>query len=231
MCAPGDFRCLTGIAAASVRAAAERCSRPDDDARDVQLERVAFVALAGCLGLIQFTIRRRGPARRRRLVCWLVVTERNGCRVPAFFWPLVVLAAWTLVSSAFSSDPGESFLRAASCSLFDRAADGARRARTTRDARLNVIIALGAAGALVGIVQYAALGYDDLDHRPHGLLGHYMTYSGVLMLVLCAAAARLVFRGREWIWPAVAVPALLVALVVTSRATPGSARCSRSLRF
>ena len=42
-----------------------------------------------------------------------------------------------------------------------------------------------------------------------------MTYSGVLMLVMCAAAARLLFYPRERIWPAVAVPALLVALALT----------------
>jgi O-antigen ligase len=42
-----------------------------------------------------------------------------------------------------------------------------------------------------------------------------MTYSGVLMLVLCAAAAQLIFAEREWLWPAVAVPAMLVALAVT----------------
>jgi O-antigen ligase len=42
-----------------------------------------------------------------------------------------------------------------------------------------------------------------------------MTYSGVLMLVTCAAAARLILQPKEWIWPAIAVPALLVALVAT----------------
>jgi O-antigen ligase len=42
-----------------------------------------------------------------------------------------------------------------------------------------------------------------------------MTYSGVLMLVTCAAAARLIHYRKEWIWPAIAVPALLVALVLT----------------
>jgi O-antigen ligase len=42
-----------------------------------------------------------------------------------------------------------------------------------------------------------------------------MTYSGVLMLVICTAAAQLLFRDRDWVWPAVAVPALLVALVAT----------------
>jgi O-antigen ligase len=42
-----------------------------------------------------------------------------------------------------------------------------------------------------------------------------MTYSGVLMLVTGAAAARLLFAARQVIWPAVAVPALLVALALT----------------
>jgi putative inorganic carbon (hco3(-)) transporter len=80
----------------------------------------------------------------------------------------------------------------------------------------NVIIAVGAASALVGIVQYAAMGYDDLNHRPKGLLGHYMTYSGVLMLVSCVAIAHVIFHRREWIWPAVAVPALLAAVAFSA---------------
>ena len=62
---------------------------------------------------------------------------------------------------------------------------------------LDVIIAAGAAGAIVGIVQWAMLGYDSLDNRPEGALSHYMTYSGVLMLVTCAAIARLVFSSAR----------------------------------
>ncbi len=42
-----------------------------------------------------------------------------------------------------------------------------------------------------------------------------MTYSGVLMLVTGAAVSRLLFHKGEWIWPAIAVPALLVALAAT----------------
>ena len=90
-------------------------------------------------------------------------------------------------------------------------ARGERAAKT-----VDVIIAIGAASALVGIVQYAVLGYDHLQQRPQGLLGLYMTYSGVLMLVFCAAVARLLFGHGRVIWPMVAVPALVVALVVTN---------------
>jgi O-antigen ligase len=85
-----------------------------------------------------------------------------------------------------------------------------------RDADRGLIIAIGAAGALVGIVQFAMLGYNDLDHRPMGTLGHWMTYSGVLMLVACTAIARSSSIPRPVAWPMIAVPALLVALVVSN---------------
>ena len=58
----------------------------------------------------------------------------------------------------------------------------------------TVIITVGALSALIGIAQFGLLHFDNLSKRPHGSLTHYMTYSGVLMLVACAAAARLVFR-------------------------------------
>ena len=35
-----------------------------------------------------------------------------------------------------------------------------------------------------GIFQYGLLHYDYLGQRPRGLLGHYMTYSGLLMMVM-----------------------------------------------
>jgi O-antigen ligase len=69
--------------------------------------------------------------------------------------------------------------------------------------------------AAAGIVQYGLLNYDHLGQRPQGALGHYMTYSGLLLLVTCAAAARLLFERRDRTWPAVMMPALIVAIVLT----------------
>ena len=62
---------------------------------------------------------------------------------------------------------------------------------------MDVVISVGAASAAFGIIQYAVLHYDNLGQRPQGTLTHYMTYSGVLMLVVCAALARVVFGPRE----------------------------------
>jgi O-antigen ligase len=80
---------------------------------------------------------------------------------------------------------------------------------------LNVIIAAGAIGAVVGVVQGTMLGFDSLSNRPEGSLTHYMTYSGVIMLVLSATVARLLFVTGSVVWPAIALPALVVALTLT----------------
>ena len=42
-----------------------------------------------------------------------------------------------------------------------------------------------------------------------------MTYSGLLMVVICSTAARLLYERRDWIWPALVMPALVVALALT----------------
>jgi putative inorganic carbon (HCO3(-)) transporter len=184
------------------------------------LERYAFFALAAALGLIQVTITAEalfGVAA----VLWLVIAirERRRPAVPAFFLPLVLLAAWTLVSTAFSPDPMAGLRQDKQLVLYLLVPVTMRLARGARaGTAANVILAMGAVSALIGIVEYAALGFDTLQARPAGLLGYnYMTYSGVVMLVACAAVAHLLFRERrEWIWPAVAVPALLAALAFSS---------------
>src|SRR4029450_13255774 len=80
---------------------------------------------------------------------------------------------------------------------------------------VNVALWFGAASATYGIFQYAILHYDNLGQRPQGTLGHYMTYSGLLMLVIGAALARVLFGARERLWAGLVMPALLVALALT----------------
>jgi putative inorganic carbon (HCO3(-)) transporter len=181
------------------------------------LEQAALVALAAGLGLIQLTIFGWVPLVVAGVLWgWILAREPGRLVVPPFFWALVALAAWTLVSSAFSSEPGASFFRSRQLLFYLLVPLTIRVARGPAAMRvLDVVIAVGAFSALAGIFEYAFLNHRGLGSRPTGFLGHYMTFSGVIMLVLCAAVARLVFRGREWVWPAVAVPALLTALVVS----------------
>src|SRR5204862_7736017 len=123
--------------------------------------------------------------------------------------------AITLVSAAFSSDPGAGCVDSKQLVLFlivPMVYDIARGA--TAPFLVQVIISVGAVSAAVGVVQYGVLQYDNLGRRAQGSLGHYMTYSGLLMLVTCTAVARILF-SRDRVWPLVMMPALLVALAAT----------------
>ena len=72
---------------------------------------------------------------------------------------------------------------------------------------VDVMITAGALSAIYGIVQYGILDFDNLGQRVQGTLGHYMTYSGVIMLVGCVAAARVMFRAQDRLWAALIMPA------------------------
>jgi O-antigen ligase len=177
-----------------------------------------LVALFGVAGAVLFSIAGAQILLTLAIACWvaLLITRHERPAAPSFFWPLVFYAAWTLVSMAFSPDPRVSLSECKQLVLFlmvpviYRFAVG-HRATTM----ITVIISFAAASAVVGIFQYAILHYDNLGQRPQGMLGHYMTYSGQLMLVLGAALARILFGRRERLWAAAVIPALAVAIALT----------------
>ena len=123
------------------------------------------------------------------------------------FVPLVVYAALPLASSAFAIDPRTSFIDDKQLILFLIVPAVYYLARGPRASMvLTVVITVGALSALIGIIQYGVLQYDSLGRRPEGLLTHYMTYSGLLVLVMGAAAARALFSADR-IWPVIVMPA------------------------
>jgi O-antigen ligase len=183
------------------------------------IDTIGFVLITVCVGVSQWSIAAAQILFGVAAILWLVSwgRERRPLALPKFYLPLVVYAGLTLISAALSLDPRASFwdsrqlllwLMVPTVVWFVRGS-GARQV-------MDVVIALGACGALYGIVQVTMLGGGGLgDKRVDGPLTHYMTYSGVLMMVTCAAVSRLMFDRREWVWPAVAVPALLTALAFT----------------
>lgn len=177
-----------------------------------------FVLVAASLGATQWKLIAAQTAFGLAALLWLseTIKTRRRPEFPAFFAPLLAYAGLTLVSAAFSGDPAASLIDSKQLILFLMVPVVAMFARGERATRvLDVVIALGSAGALYGILQYYVFGYDSLDARPTGPLSHWMTFSGVLMLVTGAALARLIYFTREWVWPAIAVPALVAALVLS----------------
>jgi O-antigen ligase len=183
-----------------------------------RLELIGLGSLIGMIAAAQLSIAVAQILLTVAGLCWLVlhVTRRERVEAPEFFWPLVGYSAITLLSAGFSRDPRASLEDCKQLSLFllvPIVYDFARgsRARTS----LTIVLTAGAASALVGIVQYSILNFDTLDRRVQGTLSHYMTYSGTLMLVICAAVARLLYDKRDRGWAAVVIPALIVSLLLT----------------
>jgi O-antigen ligase len=182
------------------------------------LERAAYVSLLAFAAAPQFSIAAAEALLGITAALWiaLVIVRRERITVPPMFWPLAAYGGVTLVSSAFSIDPEVSFRDSKQLVLFVivplvyRLLPG-RRALMAVD----VIITVGAINAVYGIVQYGILNFDNLNQRLHGSLGHYMTYSGVIMLVACLAAARVMFRTHDRLWAALVMPAIVCALALT----------------
>jgi O-antigen ligase len=182
------------------------------------LDRVAAALLLGFVASLQVSIALADILLAATLVFWVAMLVRDRVRpsAPRFFVPLVVYAGMTLLASAFSVDPVTSLVDSKQLLLFAIVPAVYDLARGRRAATvIDVIVTVGAASAAFGIIQYGMLHYDSLRLRPQGALTHYMTYSGVLMLVICAAMARLVFGSRDRVWPALVMPALVVALALT----------------
>jgi O-antigen ligase len=182
------------------------------------LERATVVLLLCFVASLQISIAAANILLSLMLVCWVaqIVQDRTLPVVPRFFWPLVAYAAATVVISAFSLDPRTSIVDDKQLVLFVIVPAVYQIARGERAALvLDVIVSVGAASAAYGIIQYGLLHYDNLGRRPEGAMSHYMTYSGLLMLVICAAAARLIFGRQGRTWPALVMPALVVALALT----------------
>ena len=182
------------------------------------LERAACVVMLAFAATLQISIAAADILLTVVVLLWIVLLVRNHERmeVPWMFWPLAAYGVMTLVSSVFAVDPIVSLIRCKQLVLYAIVPLTYRLLRGRRAAlAIDVIITVGALSATYGIIQYLFLNYDKLGHRPKGTLGLYMTYSGLLMLVTCAAVSRIIFAKQHRAWAALVLPSLVLALIFT----------------
>ncbi len=183
-----------------------------------RIEAVATWSLYGCAATVQLSIAAAQILFGVAALAWLalLVTGQGRFEAPPFFRPLAVYGVLTLVAAVFSINPWVSLFDSRQLLLFLMVPVVFTFARRSVGRHLVLIlITVGAASAIFGIVQYGVLHYDHLGQRPQGVMGHYMTYSGLLMLVTTTVVARMLFVRRDRMWPSLVIPALLVALVLT----------------
>src|SRR4051812_4705588 len=182
-----------------------------------RFERFGVATLFGVAIFLQLSIAIAQILLAVTIVCWLgvLVTDHQRFSAPRFFWPLLAYSALTLVSAAFSADPRVSIVDCKQLVLFLLVPVTYRFMSERGSTMLTAIVSVGAASAALGIFQYGLLHYDYLGQRPQGTLGHYMTYSGLLMLVMGVALARILFGRSERMWAALVMPALAMAVALT----------------
>ena len=187
-------------------------------AQQHRLESAALLAFLGFVAALQLSIAVAQILLTLTLLLWVAVmiVRHERPDAPAMFWPLVAYAGITLVAVVFSFDPSTSFVDSKQLVLFVIVPVVYRWARGVSARTVsNVVVSVGAIVAAYGIVQYGILDFDAVGRQARGTMGQVMTYSGMLMLVIAHTAARLLFDQRDRTWPALVLPALLVALALT----------------
>ena len=113
--------------------------------------------------------------------------------------PLLALAVWTLLAASFAQDPAQSHEDSKKLLLFALFYVGvlALAPSSGRERVLSAVLLGGLALAALMVSQHVFLGFDQLDRRPSGFLGHYMSASGVTMGVLVLSVARLALGPRS----------------------------------
>jgi len=190
-----------------------------DAPREDRVEFYGAAAIMGVAAMLEFSIAIAQVLVAVAVVCWIatLVVRHERVEVPRFFWPLAAYAGMTLVSAAFSIDPragligpGKQLVLFLLVPITCRFATGSRRMTL-----MTVVLTSAAISAAFGVFQYAILHYDFLGMRPRGTLGHWMTFSGLLMLAASIAVARVLFGRGERTWAALVLPALAVGVAVT----------------
>jgi len=182
----------------------------------------AFLCLAGAVSLVLVSI-----AASQILLAgavagflWYSLRRRSAPRgIPGIFWPLAAFFLWTLLSALASSDIAlnlgivKKFFLFLIIFVVPLLAGGA-------GARLwiyRALFAVAALSAAAGLIQFGRDPARDALHRISGFLGHWMAFSGTLMLVLVALAAYALCCGLRRSWWAVPAGLIVAASILLSQ--------------
>ncbi|NLT67461.1 MAG: O-antigen ligase family protein [Acidobacteria bacterium] len=172
--------------------------------REFDLQTWILLCLAGALALTQVSI----AASQGLLACsiigyvWYRRRTPEPYVLPSFAWPLAGLFLWTLVSIAFSQHLLLNLVWLKKFSLFAIAfiiPDLCRRNNACATI-YRAVFGVAAMAAAAGLLEYFTSSVSGPDHRVTGLMSHWMTYSGLLMLIVAGLCGYLLSYGLRKGW-------------------------------
>lgn len=184
-------------------------------------EIAALAALALALLFSQISVSAVQGFLAIALAAWIALLVRGERRFafPAFFWPLLVFIALSLVSSALSRDPAMSFKDSPKLILFILVPILFTVFVRREEIELMFLAMIGS-----GLINAAySIGYAVFKAYPgqrvKGFMGHYMTQAGLLVLFAAVALGFLLFgRGKlRLVWGAGLVLASIALILTLTR--------------
>ena len=143
-----------------------------------------------------------------------IITRRGRLALPSYMIPLCAFMVTTILALLMSPQPDVGMGAVRKFVLFTMGILAANLVNTPSRARISIAVLLGVAAAtsVFALVQFGIaysrfLATQSLADDPTvlaritGFMGHWMTFSGELMLVWCAAVPAILTLGKRWMIP------------------------------
>jgi O-antigen ligase len=120
--------------------------------------------------------------------------------------PALALAYFIMLSAVFSIHPSQSLIDAKDLALFIIIPIVFDTVRNLDDVRVvyGILILAGVISALYGLYQFWSSDAEVINSRIRGFMGHWMTFSGLLMILNVLLLSHLLFARvhPKWFYPA-----------------------------
>lgn len=153
-----------------------------------------------------------------------VSVDRHVPRAPILV-PALTFAYFIALSAIFSIHPSQSIFHAKDLALFIIIPIVYDTVESLDDVRViyGVLIFAGVISALYGLYQFYASDTDMVYSRIRGFMGHWMTFSGLLMILNVLLLSHLLFAKvhPKWFYPAFVILSAALLLSLTRNAWLG----------
>jgi len=192
------------------------------------LEKTIWILILLFIFSISFSIAASQIFLSALAICYLYWKFTRDKQFPWFplMLPALAFSYCSLLSVAFSIHPSHSLINAKNLSLFIILPVLYDAIRDLNDVRIiyRILIVAGVISATYGLFQFFNADTDVVNIRIKGFMGHWMTFSGLLMILNVLLFSHLLFSPQKpgWFYPAFGIISLALILSLTRNAWLGS---------